>query len=152
MFPHTVTIWNQVSKNHTGGATYQRTILKDVRYEITVAKTPKKEGEENTSVLNLYIFLDKVIAASYYDGGNSDTDYQNSSNLDAGYASSTYVDPILFGKEESKERFFTFDKNTYVGLGKIETDIPSENCFLISDIKPVYAMGNTIHHFEIIGS
>ena len=152
MFPHTVTIWNQIAKNHTGGTTYQRTVLKGVRYEVTLAKTPKKEGEDNASALDLYVFLDKVEAISYYDGGNSDTDYKNSEDLDAGFSFSTYIDPILFEKLESKKRFFTFDKNTYVGLGEINTDNPSGNCYLISDIKPVYAMGNKIHHFEIKGS
>ncbi len=82
MFPHTVTIWNQIAKNHTGGTTYQRTVLKGVRYEVTLAKTPKKEGEDNASALDLYVFLDKVSSISYYDGGNSDTDYKNSEDLE----------------------------------------------------------------------
>ena len=128
MFPHTITIWNQVAKTHTGGFTYQRTVISGVRYEITHSVAPKKEGETNTSLLNLFVFPDKI-----------DTN-------------STYIDPLLFKDLAVKDNCFTFDTNTYVGIGDIESDIPSGEHYLIEEIKPVYAMGNEIHHFEIKGS
>jgi hypothetical protein len=128
MFPHTITIWNQIASNHTGGFTYHRTVVSGVRYEVTHAKAPKKEGTSNTSLLNLFVFPDKI-----------DSD-------------SKYIDPELFKELTLKDNYFTFDNDTYVGLGDIDTDLPNGKHYLLDEIKPIYAMGNEIHHFEIKGS
>ncbi len=128
MFPNTVTIWNQIAKNHTGGFTYQRTVISGVRYELTRSIAPKKEGTSNTSLLNLFVFPDKM------------------------ETNSQYIDPIAFKELEFKDNYFTFDNNTYVGIGNIDSEKPIEECFLIEEVKPVQAMGNEIHHFEIKGS
>lgn len=128
MFPHTITIWNIIAKNHTGGFTYQRTVVSGVRYEITRSVAPKKEGTSNTSLLNLFVFLDKIDS------------------------NSKYIDSSEFKDLALKDNYFTFDTDTYIGIGDIESDIPSGEHYLIEEIKPVYAMGNEIHHFEIKGS
>ena len=94
MFPHTITIWNQVAKTHTGGCTYQRTVISGVRYEITHSVAPKKEGETNTSLLNLFVFPDKI-----------DTN-------------STYIDPLLFKDLAVKDNCFTFDTKKAIYLAE----------------------------------
>ena len=55
MFPHSITVWNQIASNHTGGFTYNKVFIDNVRYELTIAKQNTKEGETNTSLLNLYV-------------------------------------------------------------------------------------------------
>jgi hypothetical protein len=128
MFPHTITIWNKIASNHTGGFTYHRTVVSGVRYEITSAKTSTKEGSSNTSSINIYVFLNKI---------NND---------------SKYIDPELFKEMSLKDNYFTFDNDTYVGVGDIDNKMPSGKHFLLDEIKPVYALENEIHHFEIKGS
>lgn len=128
MFPHTITIWNVIAKNHTGGFTYQRTVISGVRYEIIRSVAPKKEGTSNNSLLNLFVFLDKIDS------------------------NSQYIDSMEFKELALKENYFTFDNDTYVGIGDVDSDKPSGESYLIEEIKPVYAMGNEIHHFEIKGS
>ena len=128
MFPHTITIWNIIAKNHTGGFTYQRTVVSGVRYEITRSVAPKKEGTSNTSLLNLFVFPDKIDS------------------------NSKYIDSSEFKDLALKDNYFTFDTDTYIGIGDIESDIPSGEHYLIEEIKPVYTMGNEINHFEIKGS
>lgn len=128
MFPHTITIWNVIAKNHTGGFTYQRTVISGVRYEIIRSVAPKKEGTSNNSLLNLFVFLDKIDS------------------------NSQYIDSMEFKELALKENYFTFDNDTYVGIGDVDSDKPSGENYLIEEIKPVYAMGNEIHHFEIKGS
>ncbi len=128
MFPDVITVWNQVSRNHTGGCTYQKTVISGVRCEVVYSKSPKKEGNDNTSSLNLFVFPDVM-----------ETD-------------SKYIEPIQFKELGIKDSYFTFDTDTYVGIGEIESDKPSGDFFLIGEIKALKAMGNEIHHFEIKGS
>lgn len=128
MFPHSITVWNQIASNHTGGFTYNKVFIDNVRYELTIAKQNTKEGETNTSLLNLFVFPDKI-----------DTD-------------SVYIEPKEYELLEDKKGYYTFDTDTYIGLGKIDTPIPSGNSYSVDCVKPVHAMGNEIHHFEISGS
>lgn len=66
MFPHSITVWNQIASNHTGGFTYNKVFIDNVRYELTIAKQNTKEGETNTSLLNLFVFPDKIDTDSVY--------------------------------------------------------------------------------------
>lgn len=128
MFPHTITVWNQIASNHTGGFTYHRTIIKSVRYESIIAKQSTKEGESNASTLLLFVFPNEI-----------DCD-------------STYIEPLEFKELSSTIGFFTFDTETYIGLGEIDTDLPSGEHYSIDSVTKVNAMGNDVHHFEIKGS
>lgn len=128
MFPHTITVWNPIASNHTGGFTYQRTVIRNVRYEHTIAKQSTKEGESNTSNLLLFVFPSEI-----------DCD-------------STYIEPLEFKELSSTIGFFTFDTETYIGLGEIDTDLPSGEHYSIDSVKPINAMGNEVHHFEITGA
>ena len=128
MFPHTITVWNQIASNHTGGFTYERTIINNVRYEHTIAKQSTKEGESNASSIKLFIFPTEI------------------------QCDSIYIEPTTFKELELKTGYFTFDTDTYIGLGTIETDLPSGEHYSIDSVKPEYAMGSDIHHFEITGS
>lgn len=128
MFPHTITVWNQIASNHTGGFTYKKTIINNVRYDRTIAKQSSKEGETNASNLLLFVFPSEI------------------------KCNSKYIVPTLFKELENKEEYYTFDTDTYIGLGVIETDVPSGEHYSIESINPITAMGNDIHHFEIKGS
>lgn len=128
MFPHSITVWNQIASNHTGGFTYNKVFIDNVRYELTIAKQNTKEGETNTSLLNLFVFPDKIDTYS------------------------VYIEPKEYELLEDKKGYYTFDTDTYIGLGKIDTPIPSGNSYSVDSVKPVHAMGNEIHHFEISGS
>lgn len=128
MFPHSITVWNPIASNHTGGFTYQATIIRNVRYEHTIATQSTKEGESNASNFLVFVFPNEI-----------DCD-------------SKYIDPNSFKELSVKDGFFTFDTDSYIGIGEIETDSPSGECYSINSIKPLYALGNEIHHFEISGS
>lgn len=128
MFPHTITVWNQVASNHTGGFTYERTIIENVRYEHTIAKQSTKEGESNASSLRLFVFPTEI------------------------QCDNIYIDPESFKQLKLKTGYFTFDTDTYIGLGVIETELPSGEHYSIDSVRPEYAMGSDVHHFEITGS
>lgn len=128
MFPHTITVWNQIASNHTGGFTYHRTIIKSVRYESIIAKQSTKEGESNASTLLLFVFPTEMVSDS------------------------VYIDPESFKDLKEYKGVFTFDTDTYIGLGEIDTDLPSGEHYSIDSVTKVNAMGNDIHHFEIKGS
>ncbi len=128
MFPHTITVWNQVASNHTGGYTYQSTVIQNVRYEHTLAKKSTKEGESNESSFKLFVFPSEI------------------------QCDSVYIDPESFKNLESKVGYFTFDLDTYIGLGEIDSDIPAGEHYCIDSIYSPSAMSNDIHHFEITGS
>lgn len=128
MFPHTITVWNKIASNHTGGFTYNKTFIDNVRYENTIAKQSTKEGESNASTLKLFVFPSEM---------KSD---------------SKYIDSSLFKELESYKGYFTFDTDTFIGLGKIESDSPSGEFYSIDSVSKLNAMGNDIHHFEITGS
>ena len=66
MFPHTITVWNQIASNHTGVFTYHRTIIKNVIYESIIAKQSTKEGESNASTLLLFVFPTELVSDSIY--------------------------------------------------------------------------------------
>lgn len=128
MFPHAITVWNQIASNHTGGFTYHRTVIKNVRYEHTIAKQSTKEGESNASNLLLFVFPAEMVSDS------------------------SYIEPESFKALEEHKGNFTFDTDTYIGLGEIATDLPSGEHYSIDSVTKVNAMSNDIHHFEIKGS
>ena len=128
MFPHTITVWNRIASNHTGGFTYQRTIINNVRYERTIAKQSTKEGETNASNLLLFVFPTEI------------------------ECNDTYIESTAFKELVAKTGYYTFCTDTIIGIGEILTDSPSGETYSINSIKPIYAQGSEIHHFELIGS
>lgn len=128
MFPHTITVWNQIASNHTGGHIYKSTVIHFVRYEHTLAKKSTKEGESNESNLKVFVFPSEI------------------------QCDSKYIDPESFKNLESKDSYYTFDLDTFIGIGEIDSDIPAGEHYCINSIYSPSDMSNDIHHFEIIGS
>lgn len=131
--PHTVTVWNKIGEKVTNGApkkTYQRTVLRHVRYEITAASTTQMAGVSRRDGLKLFIF-NGVSSAN----------------------NATYLDPKAFDASQNKPEHWTLRPGDYIALGAVDSG-PEEGKitpYTVAEVQPCYGIGVDVHHWEVVG-